>query len=161
MAVDTRPALSAEGVYGTILTAAIVFAASTNEESTWNVFWIVLGTTLVLWAAHVYAETVAAHGRTGDTVMTLRQSFLVAQRHSAGLLYSAIIPLLLLMLGNLGIVDEDLAVDLALWSAVIVLAVLGYRAYRDRGSSMLVKIIGALATGAFGGAIILLNALIH
>lgn len=115
----------------------------------------------MLWAAHIYTETVAAHGRKGDTVTTLRQSFLFAQRRSLGLLYSAVIPLILLMLGNLGVLSKDLAVDLALWSAVVVLAILGYRAYRARGSSMVIRIVGALATGAFGGAIIVLNALIH
>jgi len=76
-------------------------------------------------------------------------------------LYAAIVPAVLLLLGGFGVLSRSLSLNLALWSAVVVLAVLGYFAFRDRGSSILIRVIGGLGTGAFGAIIIVLKTLIH
>jgi hypothetical protein len=152
--------VSPETVYGTVIVAALVFATS-SEDSAWDVWWKTVATVVILFAAHAYAEAVAAHGRHGTRVTTLREAIRLGLNQSVGLLYAAIVPAVLLLLGGFGVLSRSLSLNLALWSAVVVLAVLGYFAFRDRGSSILIRVIGGLGTGAFGAIIIVLKTLIH
>jgi hypothetical protein len=151
--------VSPETVYGTVIVAAIVFAVS-SDDNPWHVFLITIGSVLVLWAAHVYAEAVAAHGRNGMMVVGVRAAVRLGIAQSSGILYSAVLPVILLLLGALGLLNPELSVDLALWSSVILLGVLGYFAFRGRGS-VVIRLAGAIATAAFGAVIILLKAFIH
>lgn len=156
-----REFATAEAVYGTILVAGLILAIAVHEEPSLGVFWGTIGTVLVFWAAHVYAATVAHHGRDGDGVVTLRAAFRRALRQSNGLLVAAVVPLLLIYLGVVDLLDDDDAVDAALWSAVAILGVLGYLAFQERGSRLWMRVLGALGTALFGIVIIFINALVH
>lgn len=150
-----------ESVYGTILVSGMIIVAGTYGATSWQAFLTVLGTVLVFWAAHVYAGTVAGHGLVEGDETTVGTALRRAMRRSLGFLTSALLPSAVLLLGALRAVPDTIAIWAALWLGVVVLGVLGYSAFTLRGSRWPVRILGALATSAFGVAMIVLKALIH
>lgn len=149
-----------EAVYGVILVAGMI-VASGGSGSSWSVFTTVVVTVLVFWAAHVYAGTVSHHGLEHDRVMGIREAFRLAIGRSAGLLTSALIPSFLLLLGASEVVADTTAIWVALWTCVLVLAILGFIAFSRRGASWPWRIVGALGTATFGLVMIILKAAIH
>ncbi|WP_395245891.1 hypothetical protein ACGGZK_08855 [Agromyces sp. MMS24-K17] len=150
-----------EAVYGVILVAGMIVVAGGHGATSWSVFTTVVVTVVVFWAAHVYAGTVAHHGLEHDRVTGLGEAFRMALRRSFGLLASALIPSLILLLGTTRVVDDLTAIWISLWVCVLVLAVLGFIAFSRRGASWPMRILGSLTTAAFGLAMILAKALIH
>lgn len=150
-----------ESVYGVLLVSGMIVVAGSHGSSSWQVFWTVIVTVIVFWAAHVYAGTVARHGLAVEGVMGLRQAFSEAFRRSLGLLFSALIPSAILLLGALEVVPDALTIWIALWAGVVVLAVLGFVAYRRRGAPLHLQLLGAFGTAAFGLVMIFLKAVVH
>ena len=150
-----------ESVYGVILVSGMIVVAGGHGESSWVVFWTVLITVIVFWAAHVYAGTVARHGLDVDRMIGLREAFRISFRRSLGLLASALIPSFILLLGATRAIPDAYAIWVALWVGVLVLAVLGWIAFSRRGSPWPIRLAGALGTASFGFAMILMKALIH
>jgi len=150
-----------ESVYGVILVSGMIVASGGHDASSWSVFWTVVVTVIVFWAAHLYAGTVAHHGLDHERVVGLREAFRSAFRRSLGLLASALIPALILLLGATKAVPDAFALWAALWSGVVVLAVLGFVAFRRRGAALPMQFVGAIATAGFGIAMIVAKALIH
>ncbi|MFE6997842.1 hypothetical protein ACFVAE_17920 [Microbacterium sp. NPDC057659] len=150
-----------EAVYGVILVAGMIAVSGAHGATSLKVFWTVLVTVVVFWLAHLYAGTVAGHGLDRDRVVGLGESFRHALKRSMGLLLSSLIPLLILLMGSARLISDKLTIWLALWMCVAVLAVLGYIAFRRRGASWPIRLLGALTTAAFGIVIILAKALIH
>ncbi len=150
-----------ESVYGVILVSGMIVVSGGHGESSWTVFWTVLITVVVFWAAHVYAGTVAHYGMDHGRSVGLGEAFGVSLHRSLGLLVSALIPSAILLLGATRAVPDQLAVWTALWAGVVVLAVLGFIAFRRRGASLPRQLLGSLMTAAFGIAMILLKAIIH
>ena len=98
-----------ESVYGLILVSGMIVVAGGYGESSWSVFWTVVITVLVFWAAHVYAGTVA-HGLGHDGGgVGLRDAFRTALRRSIGLLASALIPSAILLLGATRAIPDQVA----------------------------------------------------
>ncbi|MGR2753088.1 hypothetical protein [Agromyces arachidis] len=150
-----------ESVYGVILVSGMIVVAGAHGDSSWSVFWTVLITVLVFWAAHVYAGTVAHHGMDEQRVVGLGEAFRISVRRSFGLLVAALIPSIILLIGATRAVPDQVALWAALWAGVIVLAVLGFIAFRRRGASPVMQVVGALATAGFGLAMMLLKAFVH
>jgi hypothetical protein len=150
-----------ESVYGVILVSGMIVVAGAHGDSSWSVFWTVLTTVIVFWAAHVYAGTVAHHGLDHERVVGLGEAFRFAFRRSLGLLLASIIPCSILLLGATRAVPDAVALWAALWAGVVVLAVLGFIAFRRRGASLLMQCVGSLATAGFGFAMNLLKAFVH
>ena len=150
-----------ESVYGVILVSGMIVVAGGHGDSSWSVFWTVTITVLVFWAAHVYAGTVAHHGMDEHRMTGLGEAFRISLRRSIGLLVAALIPSSILLLGATRAVPDQLAIWSALWAGVVVLAVLGFIAFRRRGASLTMQLLGSLATAAFGVAMILLKAFVH
>ncbi|MGH3705046.1 MAG: hypothetical protein ACRDT9_10485, partial [Agromyces sp.] len=123
--------------------------------------WSVAVNVVVFGAAHVYAGTVAHHGLDHDRVVGLKESFQIAMLRSRGMLLSACIPLLILLLGATRAIPDNVAIWTALWAGVVVLAVLGFIAFHRRGASWPVQILGSLITAGFGIALIVLKAVVH
>ena len=92
--------------------------------------------------------------RMGDR---LRDSLRYALAESGGMLEAAIIPSIPLLLAALGLLPPDFGVALSLWFSVLMLALLGFSVFLLRGRSVLVCLVGALATGSFGVVVILLK----
>jgi hypothetical protein len=150
-----------ESVYGVILVSGMIVVAGGHGDSSWSVFWTVTITVLVFWAAHVYAGTVAHHGMDEHRMIGLGEAFRISLRRSLGLLVAALIPSSILLLGATRAVPDQLAIWSALWAGVVVLAVLGFIAFRRRGASLPRQVLGSLATAGFGVAMILLKAFVH
>lgn len=152
-------------VYGTILVSGLVAVSSAHGETSLVVLATVAVTVLVFWGAHVYAGTVARLSdhiapRQGHRV-GIKAAFTASVRHSMGMLSSAAVPAAILLAGTTRAISDDVANDAALWSGVVILAFLGYVAFLHRGSSQLVRILGALGTASFGVVFVILKALLH
>lgn len=150
-----------ESVYGVILVSGMIVVSGGHGDTAWRVFWTVLVTVIVFWAAHVYAGTVARHGLDHEHLVGLGQAFRMSLRRSLGLLASSAIPLFILLLGATRAIPDAYAIWAALWTGVAVLAVLGWIAFARRGSPWPVRLAGAVGTAAFGIAMIVLKAFVH
>ena len=151
---------SPAAIYGTIVYASVVAAASAADDDQASAIRLLvfsLVSIVVFWMAHVYSTALGYHGdadRLGDR---LRDSIRHALRESGGMLEAAIIPSIPLLLAALGLLPPDFGVNLALWLAVLMLALLGYTVFAVRGRRVLICLTGAVVTGAFGVVVILLK----
>ena len=153
--------ITEESVYGTVLVSGMIVVAGSYGATSWQVFLSVFGTVIVFWAAHLYAGTIAGHGAFEGDDTSLSAAFRRALRRSVGFLTSALPPSIVLLLGALQAVDDKVAIWVALWLGVVILAILGFVVFSLRGDSWPVRILGSLGTAAFGVAMILLKAFIH
>jgi hypothetical protein len=149
-----------ELIYGTIISSAVI-AVAEDDDDDFDVFVVTIVTMLVFWVAHVFAIAVANHGKRGGRVIGIGQAFRDGIHHSKGLLYSSIVPLLFLILGSTGVLDEDTAYLMALVAGTVVLAVLGWMAFAERGSPWPVRVLGCLATALLGLVIVAFKAFLH
>lgn len=149
-------------MYGTILVSGLIAVSSAHGETSAVVLITVGVTVLVFWAAHVYAGAVARMGDdTAPEQAGVRSAIRHSLRHSFGMLTSAAIPALILLLGTTHVIPDDAANDVALWSGTVILAFLGYVAFLRRGSNPAIRIVGALVTASFGIVFIVLKAFVH
>ena len=79
-------ALNAEAVYGTVLTAGLISAFSLYNPGLPVLIAQTVGTVLVFWRAHVYAEIV------GNWEISWREGVREALQRSAGLLWALLSP---------------------------------------------------------------------
>jgi len=155
-------AFGTEGaVYGNILVSGMIIVAGSHGGTAGSVLVSVLGTVVVFWAAHVYAGTLSIYGVDNNASHSIGHSFRLAVRRSIGMLIAALLPSLVLLLGTLQIVNDQVALWVALWLGVVILGVIGYLVYARRGSSMRVRLLGALASAGFGIVMVLLKAFVH
>lgn len=149
---------SAGGIYGLIVVSGVIVVTRNLTGSSWEALLAVVGTLLVFFAAHAYAATLAEMSHH-------RLSFPAALRagigESLGMLVIGFIPVLVLLLGVLGVLQPVDAVWLALLIDVLLLGFLGWAVTAARLRSPWARLGGAMITAAFGGLIIALKALIH
>jgi hypothetical protein len=150
-----------DAVYGLILYAALIGAVSDDDSNALEVLIFSGISLIVFWGAHVFAGAIAGHGVKDGTTVTLGHATARAIGHSSGMLYAAILPSVALLLGVFSLISTDDAVSLALLVAMIVLGVLGYNAFAQRGSHVAIRILGALGTALFGLFMIILNIAVH
>ncbi|MEO6115013.1 MAG: hypothetical protein ABIP33_01405 [Pseudolysinimonas sp.] len=175
--------VSADAIYGTILFAALIAVASDEHgvgdgipghpttpapgvtidlgssasQTAIDYFDILLLsgiTLLVFWLAHVYARSIAAHGE-----VRMRTAVWRALDSSAGMLYSVIPTTLVLILGMIGVLPD--AADWSLVVAILVLGILGYQSFAERGSKVWARILGAVVSGLLGLILVVLDAAVH
>lgn len=165
-AVDTPEAkrsfwVTEQSVYGIVLVSGLLLLADEKSENSWNSFFLVVATVLIFWAAHVFAAFVA-HPRflSGDH-SSLGTILGHALRQERGLLVAALIPCGILLLGSTGLLDDQTAIELALWSGVGILAVLGYVAFSRAGYGWVGRVVGTVITMSFGIMLIIAKALFH
>jgi hypothetical protein len=147
-------------IYGTIIVSAVIIAAD-DDDTDLRVFVLTLATIVVVWVAHVLSEVVAGEHAVTNPPTPLRAVFVSALQHSIGLLVSAILPLVLLLVGSLGGLTEYVAYYAALLVALLTLAVLGWLVFAHRGNAWPIRLAGALGTALLGAAVIFLKSLIH
>jgi hypothetical protein len=149
---------AAGAIYGTIAAMAVI-AGAARYQSDAQIFALTLVTLLVLWLAHVYAETLAQHLKRGGKP---DWSAVVAAMTKERTMLEGPAPMLLVLgLGGLGILDEDLALTLALWTGLAQLIVWGvtYARRLDWGWASAVGV--GLVNGTFGLIIVLLEVIVH
>lgn len=150
-----------EGVYGVILVSGLLAVAGVSEASAIHTLVLTAVTILVFWAAHVYAGTVARHGKLSNgAVVGLRRAFRQSVTHARGFLVSTILPGLVLIAGAFGLIEDALALWIGLWVNVGVLGFLGYVSYRRKSAPFSMRVFGAVATASFGLLIVIVKAIV-
>jgi drug/metabolite transporter (DMT)-like permease len=158
-----RRLTSSSAIYGTIVYAGLVGASSVYEEDdVEQVLFTSAITLVVFWLAHVYSAALAHHGddRHEGTV-TLGASIRHGFEESFGMLLSAVLPTIPLIVGVAGGLAHEQAVNLALQVSTLMLFVLGCAAFVVRGSRWWWCLLGGVATALFGVVIIVLEAATH
>jgi len=131
-------------IYGEILVlATIVGGAQAFKHGAGHIAVLVLVTTTVFWLAHVYAHALAESIERGQH-LSWSELKAVAGRESS-IIEAAVLPVILLGLGTLGLYSVHLAVWLAFLAGLAVLVAEGFAFAR-------MEKLGALATAAIVGA---------
>lgn len=153
--------VSDSAVYGLLLVSALLVITGNRSDSSWAVLFKVLGTVLVFWIAHVFAHVIAQLGAAPDGSISFKKELRHAVHRSSGLLFAAIIPLAIVLLGALNILSDDTAVWLALIVDTALLAVFGYLGFAHWTPRVPLRLAGAAGTAMLGVIIILMKSLIH
>ena len=152
----TRPISSA--VYGTVSVVAIIAVAAHEGQSVGLVLVFACVSMLVIRAVHVYAATLE---HTGPKNRAWRQSVAVALRAELGVLEGALVPLLVLLLGAVGLVRDDRAIWWSMWCGVILLTLMPFVWLRRTGSSIWECLAASVTAGALGLLLILFKVIVH
>lgn len=143
-------------VYGLIVFSTLMATVSDRYSETWQVLVEAVTSLVIFFIAHVFAHTLAEHGE-----LSLGAAIGSAVRHSAGMLYAAVPSIAVLIAGMVEGYDAEDTVLVALAVAMLVLFVLGYSAYAERGARHAVRWVGAFGTAALGFVIFVLDYLTH
>jgi hypothetical protein len=135
-------------VYGTIIVMSVIAAgAKPYRHHLWRLVVLVGVSVIVLWLAHVYAHGLGESLRLGRR-LGLAELRSIARREYS-IVGAALVPLVCLLLGVVGVISTRTSISLALWLGVLALTVQGVRyAQLERLSPT-----GALVTVALNTAI--------
>lgn len=176
--------VTADTIYGTILFAALIAAASgqgstdgegdgipgdaslhgvalrfgdsaIDRTADLDTLLVAAVTLIVFWLAHVYAHAIARHG----AAKSVRTALGDALDESSGMLIAAVPSTIVLLLGVTGLLPD--AADWSLVLAVVVLGVLGWQSFAERGSGIAARIIGAVVSALLGLALVILKVSVH
>src|SRR5262249_21549508 len=109
--------------YGAIVVTAAITAAGSHEDRPWAVLVKVSATLVVFWLAHVHSALIEERFKNPDEPVALAMWHAVV--HELVMLEIAAAPIAFLVVGTLGLVRFELALDLALWSGVAELFAIG------------------------------------
>ena len=125
-------------IYGEIVVlATIVAGAQAYKHGAGHIAVLVLATTAVFWLAHLYAHALADSIRKGQHLSWAELKKVAG--HESSIIEAAVVPVILLALGSIGIFSVHLAVWLAFLAGLIVLITEGFVFAR-------MEKLGALAT---------------
>jgi hypothetical protein len=151
----------ARAIYGTILVMAVIVALSHDGSVTSaELITGVLATTFVFWIAHVYAEVLGqrVEGEGGRPTLA---NVAVAARGEWPLVESALLPVLCLLVGVVGLVETRTAVWIAIGAGVVELFGYGIAAGRRLRLSLRGTLVVGVVNGALGLVIVALKVLVH
>lgn|SRR5512132_1457917 len=149
----------ASGIYGTILSTALIAAYSEDQSSQpLAVALAVVSTSLVFWLAHAYAGMLAHAAAQRSGALAVMRAELARQWP---VVTGSIPPVLPLLLAPLGAVSDDTAESLAIATGIAVLAVWGIAIQLRRGRGVIGVAIGAAESAFFGVLVVSLKALVH
>jgi hypothetical protein len=152
-----REEATAAGIYGIIISAAVMAAAHTESAIATDV--AVLVTLTIYWAAERYARIVAERIHQGH-----RPSWhTVRDQMTSGweMVTASFIPLAVLSVTRLAGATLRTATIVALVCSTVLLCMAGWRVGTRGRLSRLEQVASTLVAGAFGAAIILLKTLLH
>jgi hypothetical protein len=149
--------LTADAIYGLILYSALIAGVSDENSIALEVLLVSVVSLLIFWGAHVFAQTLAAHG----TEKSLAAAIRGALADSSGMLYASVLPSIPLIVGAFGVLSADDAVSLSLLIAMIVLGALGYNSLGKRGHHPVFRVLGGIGTAFFGFMVIVMNIAVH
>ena len=149
---------SAGAIYGTIAAMAVI-AGTARDPGHGKALELTIATLFVFWLAHVYAHALAHHLRGAKR---LDWSAVTAAMAEEWPLLQGPSPLLLLLaLGQLGVLEERQAVRLALWLGVVELVAWGILYARSQRWSWLTALTAGAVNGLFGLVIVVLEVVVH
>ena len=149
---------SAGAIYGTIAAMAVI-AGSAKSSEPGEALGLTIATLLVFWLAHVYAHALAHHLRGAKRLDWSAVKVAMAEEWS--LLQGPLPLLLLLALGELGILEERQAVRLALWLGVVELVTWATLYARRQSWPWLTALTAGAVNGVFGLIIVILEVVVH
>lgn len=150
----------ARAIYGTILVMAVITGVSHDESiGPGKLIGAVVATTFVFWLAHVYAEVLGRRleGERRPTLANIRSTM----RGEWPLVEAALLPVLGLLLGVIGIAERDTAVNIAIGAGVVELFGWGIAVGRKLELSTVATIVVGVVNGALGLIMVLLKVLVH
>jgi hypothetical protein len=148
----------ARGIYGTILSTALITAYSEDPGSDpLQVAVAVAVATIVFWIAHAYADALARSA--GDASGLVRAREELAREWP--IVLGALPPLLPLLLAPVGVLSDDGSESVAIATGIGVLAGWGVVIAWRRGRGWLQIAGAALASGLFGLVVVALKAIVH
>jgi hypothetical protein len=145
-------------IYGTIVASAVIAASAAGGKSADAILTLTVATLLVFWLAHVYAHFLdheVRHDRTRWKVLA------AIMGEELSMLIAPALSIVFLLVGALGLLNELLAVRLALWTGVAQLVGWGIDIARRRGRPWPAALVTGLINGAFGLVVIILEVLLH
>jgi hypothetical protein len=149
---------SAGAIYGTIAAMAVI-AGTAADPGHGKALGLTIASLLVFWVAHVYAHALAHHLR---GARRLDWSAVRAAMVEEWSLLQGPVPLLLLLaLGELGVLEERQAVRLALWLGVVELVTWAVLYARRQRWPWLTALTAGAVNGLFGVIIVVLEAVVH
>ena len=153
------PETIAGTVYGTIIVmATLVAGAPAFKDDLWHLFAIVVVTTLVFWAAHIYAHGLGESLQLGRRITRSELAHIAHRERAMGL--AVVLPAVALVLGALGVIGGSFSIWLALGLGVAALAVQGVRYARlERLSALGTTVLVSLNLG-LGLALVLLKVIV-
>lgn len=149
----------AGAIYGTILATSVVAAAAHDPERIDRAVFIVIGTSVVFWLAHVYSLWLSSR-------MLLRRAIRRDEVVSLALaewpmLQSCWPIVLALLLGVIGVVDRETAVSLAMATGIGALFTYGWLIGRQEQMRWPRALLNAAIAGSFGFAVLALKVFVH
>ncbi|GAA1697561.1 hypothetical protein GCM10009808_13760 [Microbacterium sediminicola] len=152
---DTRFRTPA-AVYGLILYSSLLMITADYHEGVADAVIASVATLVVFFISHVFAYTLADHGR-----HSLRAATLYSLTHSAGMLWASIPPTIAMLVAGANGLNADDSSVYALWTTMLVLAFLGYVAYWRTGARVWARILGAIGTSLLGAVVAILEYAFH
>ena len=149
---------SAGAIYGTIAAMAVI-AGTAKDPEHGKALTLTIATLFVFWLAHVYAHALAHHLRGAKR---LDWSAVTAAMVEEWALLQGPVPLLVLLsLGELGVLEERQAIRLALWLGVVELVTWGILYARRQNWRWLTALTAGAINGLFGLVIVALEVVVH
>jgi hypothetical protein len=149
----------AGAIYGLILATSVIAVSRQYTQNAGVTAVTVVVTATVFWLAHVYAGVLAIGLRLSH--MPRRDEVRRVIDEQWPLVQSGILPTAILLLGPLGVLDDDTAQDVAIAACLLELGATGLLVARAAGAhGILVAVSGAISL-SFGVVVIVLKVLVH
>jgi hypothetical protein len=139
---------TAGAIYGTIVATAVI-AGTARHRPPGRVLALTLATLVVFWLAHVYAAALSPYLRGATRLRWATVTGALAEEQP--MLAAPAPSLLLLLLGALGVLGDQLAENLALWAGVAQLVGWGATYARLQGWRWHVALVAGAVNGMLGG----------
>lgn len=154
------PARLSRAIYGNVLATSLVVAFSEDDDySTEDIALSVFVTGIVFWLAHVYAALLAERYTAGRR---LTRSEIGAEFYAEWPVVQAFFPpIVVLLLGTIGLLSEDTAESLAIAVGVAAMVLWSVAIGRQERMSLLGLAGMALVNALLGAGIVLLKVVVH
>ena len=149
----------AGAIYGTILATTVVAAIGHDPELLQEAILVVVGTSAVFYAAHVYSLIVAARMVAGRRLTRREVRSITVEEWP--MLQSSWPIVVALLLGKLGWISEAAAIDLAMAVGIGALFFYGVILGIREGQGRINIFMNALIVGGFGLLILALKIFVH
>lgn len=154
--VGERPISSA--IYGTVSVVAVIVVGAHGDATAAGVLVFAAVSMLIIWGIHVYATVLTEAGTAGLHWRTALGKGVVEE---LGVLEGSAAPLAILLLGAVGVIDDGRAIWYAVWTGVLLLALLPLVWLRRRGTPWLQCVGASVTAGLFGLLLVVLKVVVH
>ncbi len=150
---------AARSVYGAILVLALLLTLQQHPPGPFHAALLVAGTILAVLGAEAYADLLGMEIDAGRPSTRAQRR---AKLHELGVVTGAAEgPVLVLVLAGFGLLDEELAFQLAVWITIGLLFLAGFLARRLAGRSMWSSVRSGAVVGGLGVALAIFKLFVH